>query len=283
MLDKNVLSIHFDCEPSALSSPESIAGGDSSSALTVELYGASYFVKYNEHSCAKNMFTSEVEGLVALAEAGIPTPSDIRLSHDPRPLLSMAFIPNQHPTAKHMEGLGETLAKLHATTHTSFGWGSDNYIGPLELKNSWSDNWVHFYVHNRLIPQFTMAKERNWISEIPSIQQLISLGEKLGNPTAPALLHGDLWSGNYLTAHQSSVYLIDPAVCYGDPAMDIAMTLLFGGFDDHFYNTYYQASNSQMPTEGTIAWYQLYYLLVNANINGPSYISGVLRLLRRLL
>jgi protein-ribulosamine 3-kinase len=48
-------------------------------------------------------------------------------------------------------------------------------------------------------------------------------------PEPAVLLHGDLGSGNFLCADSESPVLIDPAVYYGHPSIDMAMTTLFGG------------------------------------------------------
>ena len=54
----------------------------------------------------------------------------------------------------------------------------------------------------------------------------------------PALIHGDLWSGNYMANENGEPVIIDPAVYYGNREMDLAMTKLFGGFSDEFYKFY---------------------------------------------
>ena len=49
---------------------------------------------------------------------------------------------------------------------------------------------------------------------------------------------GDLWNGNYLVNKHGHPTLIDPAIYYGSREVDIAMTKLFGGFPQKFYNSY---------------------------------------------
>ena len=97
----------------------------------------------------------------------------------------------------------------------------------------------------------------------------------------PALLHGDLWSGNYLISESGTPYLIDPAVYYGDGLVDIAMSKLFGGFGHDFYSAYHEVISKPEAYEERIDLYQLYYLLVHLNLFGASYRSGVLRILSR--
>ena len=57
-----------------------------------------------------------------------------------------------------------------------------------------------------------------------------SICEKYFKNVKPSLLHGDLWSGNYLISDSGIPYLIDPSVYYGHSEIDIAISKLFGGF-----------------------------------------------------
>ena len=57
------------------------------------------------------------------------------------------------------------------------------------------------------------------------------------NKVTPSLCHGDLWFGNVLFSKHEP-YLIDPDALYADREFDIAMTMVFGGFSNHFYRAY---------------------------------------------
>ncbi len=54
----------------------------------------------------------------------------------------------------------------------------------------------------------------------------------------PSLLHGDLWGGNWLIGAPGEPVLIDPVVYFGDRETELAMSHLFGGFPDDFFQTY---------------------------------------------
>lgn len=54
----------------------------------------------------------------------------------------------------------------------------------------------------------------------------------------PSLIHGDLWSGNFICNESAEPVLIDPAVYFGHPSVDLEMTTLFGGFHSGFYEAY---------------------------------------------
>ena len=97
----------------------------------------------------------------------------------------------------------------------------------------------------------------------------------------PALIHGDLWSGNFLADETGQAVLIDPAVSYSHREMDLAMSRLFGGFAPGFYRAYHAAYPLEKGLEERIKIYQLYYLLVHVNLFGGGYINSVRQILRR--
>ena len=80
---------------------------------------------------------------------------------------------------------------------------------------------------------------------------------------------------------EAAVY--DPAVYYGHREMDIAMTLLFGGFDEVFYHHYNEAFPLQTGWQQRVALCQLYPLLVHLLIFGSSYYSRVKAVLNRYI
>ena len=83
----------------------------------------------------------------------------------------------------------------------------------------------------------------------------------------------NLWSGNYLIDQSQKIYLIDPAIYYGDKEADIAMTKLFGGFPQAFYEGYYTLApfHKDIPKREKI--YNLYHLLNHYNLFGTSYLE----------
>lgn len=91
----------------------------------------------------------------------------------------------------------------------------------------------------------------------------------------PALVHGDLWGGNYLIDAHGKPYLIDPAVSFSNREFDIAMTTLFGGFDRRFYEAYNHHFPLQKGWQQRIKLWSLYPLLLHVNLFGGGYINQV--------
>ena len=98
---------------------------------------------------------------------------------------------------------------------------------------------------------------------------------------SPALLHGDLWSGNYMTSARGEPTLIDPAVYYGHREMDIGMTKLFGGFAEPFYSAYNSVFPMESGWEARVDLCNLYPLMVHVNLFGGSYLSQVNSILNK--
>ena len=90
-----------------------------------------------------------------------------------------------------------------------------------------------------MLSEFKMAERYFYNS---SIRKMLKLLDKLPDffvePKQPSLLHGDLWSGNYIVGNDGKAWLIDPAVYVGHSEADFAMTELFGRFPAEFYNAY---------------------------------------------
>ncbi|NJO03232.1 MAG: fructosamine kinase family protein, partial [Bacteroidia bacterium] len=195
------------------------------------------------------------------------------------------FIHSSTPHPSFWEHFGQSLAALHRHRHHQYGLHFDNYIGSLPQHNAYLEDGLQFFIERRLKAQAGLALYENKIS--PQLYERINqLAEKLGDllpPEPPALLHGDLWSGNFMVNHQGQATIIDPATYFGNREAEIAFTQLFGGFDQRFYQAY-QAENPLTPGfDERKDIYNLYPLLVHVNLFGSGYLSGVERTLSKYL
>lgn len=262
----------------------SVSGGDISDAYLIKTESERFFCKVNQGGDAYKMFVAEKKGLEAIAKTkNIATPKVLLCEPlEIGGLLLMEYIEPKRATPEEMKVFGHQLASLHNCTFEKFGWDSNNYIGSLPQSNKEHSIWAEFYVQERLLPQLKLAHDSGKLNagEIPSEEQIFKSCENLFPNIGPALLHGDLWSGNYLISEKGKPYLIDPATYYGHYEVDLAMTRLFGGFG----NSFYEAHSEHFPKIGGEAerndLYQLYYLLVHLNLFGSSYKSPVINILK---
>lgn len=244
--------------------------------------GHSYFLKWNA-SAPPRMFEAEANGLQALADAcPLRVPRTVARGGGagiPAWLLMEYVLPGP-PADGHDVVLGRGLATLHAAPgQETFGWQMDNWIGALTQANPSTESWTEFWRDHRLVPQLNQARRAGHFSGSAgqTLDRLIdiiptALADVEGS--SPALLHGDLWSGNAYADESGEPVLIDPAVYAGHGEVDLAMTALFGGFGTRFYAAY----DEVVPiTDAYDAYrrdlYQLYYLLVHVNLFGSGYVN----------
>jgi len=77
--------------------------------------------------------------------------------------------------------------------------------------------------------------------------------------------------------------IFDPAVYYGDPESDLAMTRLFGGFGPAFYDAYAAHTPPAAGSHDRCDLYQLYHVLNHLNLFGSAYLGRAQELINKLL
>ena len=154
-----------------------------------------------------------------------------------------------------------------------------NYIGSLLQYNEEKTNASDFYIEMRLKPQLQMAKNRGYDLKIS--EKFFHNCSSVIPQEKSSLVHGDLWSGNYLVNQSGEVCLIDPAVAYAPREMDLAMMQLFGGFHKDLFAAYQEVFPLEPGFNNRVSLWQLYYLLVHLNIFGAGYKAQVDSIVKR--
>ena len=267
----------------------SVSGGDINRAYVLRLSGGqSLFMKENRADNL-NFFVREAEGLDAIKRTGaIRVPEVYAYGTDGgSAFLLMECIEEGSRSEDFFEDFGRQLADMHAaecsyyTEPKSFGFTNDNYIGAGFQENTPEEKWVDFFRNRRLLPQIRRAEHYFGASEYGRIDALLEkLDDILVEPAKPALLHGDLWAGNYMTGNDGRAWLIDPAVYVGHPEADIAMTELFGGYPGSFYEGYFNSSGLPEGYADRRDIYNLYHLFNHLNLFGGSYYGSVMRIVK---
>ena len=283
-MDKALISYLSSIIGSPVLDVHSISGGDISHAYKLATKSDVFFCKVQMKPEALEMFTAERSGLSAIRKTGVIKAPEVYYCEPWREgaVLVMEFLESKRPTESDLARFGRHLAEMHQQTNHTYGWESDNFIGSLPQSNAENNSWTLFYVQERLIPQLDLAVKQGMLSqeEVPSGEKMTDILEELFAGLKPGLLHGDLWGGNYMIRSDGNPYLIDPAVYYGHNEVDIAMSRLFGGFGQAFYNAYESTIIPDQLSDDRIRIYQLYYLLVHLNLFGRSYYSGVIAALK---
>jgi fructosamine-3-kinase len=264
-----------------------ISGGSINQTFQLKLEKESVFIKLNQRSAFPKMFELEQMGLDLLRKhTSLKVPEVIGIGYfEDQSFLLLEYLEKGREKKGIWTSFGKGLADLHACKSDFHGLEYQNYIGSLPQPNQKKESWVEFFAESRLLFQSKMAYDRALISQ-QTMMQIEKLCEKLETlfPTEDAsLLHGDLWSGNFLCTEGEGAALLDPAVYFGNREMDIAMSHLFGGFQAEFYQAYNEAYPLQEGWEERIELCNLYPLLVHVNLFGEAYSNRVQTALKRFL
>jgi fructosamine-3-kinase len=266
---------------------DTVGGGCIHHALRLRTTHGEWFAKWSE-DCAPDLFPSEAAGLRALRAAGselrIP---EVLLARPPlgaRPAcIVMEYLPPGDGAARDNVALGRGLATVHSRPAAAFGFEVTTYCGPTAQDNRATTTWPEFYGERRLRPMLARLAEERRIGheEQGLLERLVErLPRLLAHEPSPALVHGDLWSGNVLRTALGPA-LVDPACAVCDPEMEFGITTLFGGFSDRFFEAYLEAHPLPSGWRERNPLYQLYHLLNHHLIFGGHYGREALAIARR--
>jgi len=153
----------------------------------------------------------------------------------------------------------------------------------LLCNNHKHNSWTDFFREERLEKQVRLARNNDIIDKrvVSAFDNFYAKLDNVFPKEPPALLHGDLWAGNFMVNEVGAPVVIDPAVYYGNREMDLGMTTLFGGFDRQFYISYNNYFPLENGWEKRLDYCNLYPLMVHVNLFGGSYVSSVLSILKK--
>jgi fructosamine-3-kinase len=282
-------ALHAAADASPIQSVTPVGGGSISRVARVRTGAGEYALKWSENG-TPGFFAAEAHGLALPASTGaVRVPRVLALRDEPREaaflLLEWLAAPAGASRATAGEILGRQLAALHRATAPNYGLDRDNFIGATPQPNGWMDSWLEFFRERRLRFQGDVAQRNGYLTG-ERARLLERLLERLDSwiddrLVQPALLHGDLWGGNFIIGPGGAPALIDPAVYYGDREADLAFTTLFGGFPETFYRAYEETWPLVDGWRDRRDLYNLYHLLNHLNLFGEGYGGAVDAILRR--
>lgn len=213
----------------------------------------------------------------------VPTPA-LHLGDDD--LLVMELLANDGRLSEAAEDhLGEIVAELHAIPGERFGFERDTLIGGLPQPNPPATDWLAFFRDHRLL---AMARDAQTAGRLPAVllARVETLAGRLatwiGGDDRPSLIHGDLWAGNILSHGPRITGLIDPALYFADPEIELAFMTLFGSVGQRFFASYGERRKLRPGFfEERRDLYNLYPLLVHVRLFGGAYVAQVDRTLAR--
>ncbi|KAK1785582.1 hypothetical protein P4O66_018943 [Electrophorus voltai] len=202
---------------------------------------------------------------------------------------------------QHCTGKGSGQSEVPVVDR--FGFHVVTCCGYIPQVNDWQTDWVSFYTQQRLQHQLGLVEQAYgdrearelWASlqnfllysvsqsspqgplDDPHISCVQSTPYQLKVPqlfsgveVEPALLHGDLWSGN-VAEYLDGPIIFDPASFYGHSEFELAIAGMFGGFGRRFYDAYHQKIPKAPGFEQRLKLYQLFHYLNHWNHFGSGY------------
>lgn len=260
-----------------LLSSRSVGGGCINHAVKINTSVGDFFLKWNA-SASSDLFLKEAAGLTEMSLANNPfliIPKVIWSKEaDEWPgLLLLEYLSPATDTLGFDEQLGRGIAHLHRKTVLKYGFHYPNYCGTTIQDNTWTGNWPEFFAQRRIwaMVQLIRTSRGMTVEELRTYEKLVTrIPQLLSHETVPSLIHGDLWSGNYMyTAHGPA--LIDPACYYADREMELGMMQLFGGFSARVWKAYQDEFPLPDGWQKRIRLYQLYHVLNHHLLFGGSY------------
>jgi protein-ribulosamine 3-kinase len=247
----------------------------------------SVFVKLSTAANGLEQFETELAGLRLLSElAGILIPTPIaNLPVEGGTVMVLEAVRAVERTPKQWRQIGQTLAQIHHSKGSQLGLETHNYFGPLYQDNRPLADWPTFYAERRLWPRFMGAINSGHMPTevIPMIEKLISRLPALCGPgITPTLLHGDAQQNNFISTAAGPV-VIDPAVYYGHPEMDLAYIDYFRPVPADVLNAYRDVLPIDPGFPERRELWRVYGYLAVVEVEGAAYLPKLIHAVREYL
>ncbi|MFF3251289.1 fructosamine kinase family protein [Actinacidiphila glaucinigra] len=237
-------------------------------------------------------FAAEAAGLRLLGGTGTVAVPEV-LAADDRTLV-LEWVEPGPATPAAAERLGRELAALHRVPAPGYGTAHPAFIGSLPLPppgtgqhaSGCPADWPAFHAGRRLLPFLRQAADSGAMApeDVRAVERVCELLPRIGGPAQPpAVIHGDLWSGNVLFAADGRPRVVDPVAQGGHPEADLAMLELFGCPHLERVLAAYEEVRPLPGRRERVPLHQLHPLLVHAVLFGAGYGAAAGRAAREAL
>lgn len=249
--------------------------------------GVSVFVKLSEAAHGLHQFEVELAGLRLLSErCGVLIPFPIgTIPVDGGVLLVLEAAQAVEREPDQWREIGRTLARIHQVKGKQWGLDRQGYFGPLYQDNRPADNWPAFFAERRLWPRLVGAIDSGRLPTdvIRQVEKLIARLPGLDIPEVePTLLHGDAQQNNFISTAKGAM-VIDPAVYYGNPEMDLSYVDYFQAVPDDVFAGYQEIFPIPPGLSERRDLWRVPALLAAVEVEGTAYLSKLMNAVQKYL
>ncbi|XP_029653025.1 ketosamine-3-kinase [Octopus sinensis] len=275
----------------------SSAGGYICGGNIFETDKGKIYVKFSNDSTAMHMFEGEMASLESILHTKavrIPKPYKVFKLPGDGAALAMEYVDLKRGLSTFAAQLGQQMAAVHkrnkdlytkekkesnrlhghsdggdddddgkAQYQPQFGFHVETCCGRIPQPNEWKDSWPELYAA-KIDSQVTHLEENFRNHEVRGLwDQLLrkysTFFEDLPD-IHPALLHGDLWSGN-VSENDEGPVIFDPASFYGHSEFEFSISKMFGGFPRSFFDSYHEIIPRSSKFKLRERLYQLFHYI----------------------
>jgi protein-ribulosamine 3-kinase len=245
------------------------------------------FVKLSGAANGSEQFEVELDGLKLLSErSGVHTPTSIGIiSVEQSVIILLEALQAVERTPLQWRQIGQALARIHKVQGNQFGLEKQGYFGPLYQDNRPMQNWSAFYGERRLWPRLIGAIDSGNMpsSIIKQVEKLIArLPDLCGPEVSPTLLHGDAQQNNFISTAVGAV-VIDPAVYYGNPEIDLAYVDYFQPVPQDVFDGYREGGSIDPGFAERRDLWRIYGYLAAVTVDGAAYMPLLTDALQKYL
>jgi len=245
------------------------------------------FAKFSSAANGLERFEIELAGLQLLSRlSGVSTPTIIGiLPVEGGVVMVMDAIPGVEKTSHHWREIGWTLAQIHRVKGIQYGLDSHCYFGPLYQDNRPMQHWGKFYAERRVWPRFMGAINAGIMTTdaIRMVEKLIArLPDLCGPNVEPTLLHGDAQKNNFITA-ANGTFVIDPAVYFGNPEIDLAYVDYFEPVPEDVFIGYREVLPIDPGFRERRDLWRVYGYLAAVEVEGAAHLEKLVKAVQKYL
>jgi len=247
----------------AVLSAEYLTSGAANHIFRLTTAGGSLIMK-NSKVDKPNLFPCEADALRHIAQTkSVPVPN-VLLSSARYLILEDLGAEKTEIEDDNWRDLGTHIGQMHCVNNDRFGYYHNNYLGIWDQYNQFEDDWVTFFYENRVLCFLDVGSNRTLLTreDRRGIEAIISKIRSLVPPQRPSLCHGDLWKNNVYLSTDNVFYVLDPAIHFGLPEADLAMTQMYTAFPDSFYEGYRESHELDGEWKRRLPLYQLKELIL---------------------